>query len=541
MSASVLTVVPELIIDVLGLFKKYRRYRYDDPMVENKAPLKLLLEPDEYPCTWFVAGRDGVVSEYAGSLDLRSDRQPVGSMYGDIPDVTAISDGASGTDFPQIVKLPHLRGRLANGYDVDLAEVSFYFGFPTNVHISAASATVGVPQDETGFNGNPSSVSQDEGSSALQSLVPTYWRLSVQVGALDAVSGAAPLSQWSAPRANQGRHLEGEWTVSGNPDSTQKWSDGDVTMLLEYVASIRSGDPYAFMFAASPVMRIESREGLTVDDWVHRWVDPLRRIVSIATGDSQPLTYIAVEGKDVDLPPTRPRQYRQVYGSGITQEPYQSQHASVVKSSASVRVASDGLSLLAMLNRWQELEDEHHPLIETYGAMLAATEEHPRSRFLLLVQALEGLYGHETMTEYAERQERHTAEREDLIRVLRTTDALSPTQLKFLNRNLVKRPLRGLNEALGRLVSDLPVDLTPRLSGCKLLAEYLDDFEGAELQRVAYALSRVRNDLAHGNRGFDAYDLHETVQVLERIVRAHALRLLGCPEPVLERVCKGGP
>lgn len=74
---------------------------------------------------------------------------------------------------------------------------------------------------------------------------------------------------------------------------------------------------------------------------------------------------------------------------------------------------------------------------------------------------------------------------------------------------------------------ELPVDLTPRLAGCNLLTGYLAEAQGPEAQRVAYALSRVRNDLAHGNKGFDAYDLNETVRVLERIVRAHALRLLG--------------
>jgi len=47
-----------------------------------------------------------------------------------------------------------------------------------------------------------------------------------------------------------------------------------------------------------------------------------------------------------------------------------------------------------------------------------------------------------------------------------------------------------------------------------------------------------RNDLAHKNRGYDAHDLHDVVQVLERTVRARALRLLWvCPVAVLERVC----
>lgn len=323
--------------------------------------------------------------------------------------------------------------------------------------------------------------------------------------------------------------------MSGNPDSSQKWSDDDVTVRLEYDASIAVGNAYAFRFVVSPVVRIESREALTVRAWLDRWIVPLRRIVSIATGDAQPLTYLAVDANGVDGPGIHQR--RQVYGLGITQEPYQSDQAAVRKSSTAVQMAVDGLSLLDMLRRWQGLEDDHHPLIETYGAMLSATDEHPRSRFLLLVQALEGLHGHETAAAYEERKNRHTEKRKTLIEALQDADILNPQQLTFVKKNLTKNPPRGLNEALHHLLGELPVDLTPRLAACKLLTNYLAEAQGPEAQRVAYALSRVRNDLAHGNKGFDAYDLHETVRVLERIVRAHALRLLGCPEPVLQRVC----
>jgi hypothetical protein len=55
-------------------------------------------------------------------------------------------------------------------------------------------------------------------------------------------------------------------------------------------------------------------------------------------------------------------------------------------------------------------------------------------------------------------------------------------------------------------------------------ARRVPDVNGSEQQRVAWALSRVRNDLAHRNRGYDTFALHETVGVLERIafVRHHA-------------------
>lgn len=505
-------------------------------MAKEKPPLKLLVEPDEYLCTWLLPGPDGGESEHAGALDLRANRPPTGSVYGNIPiqwDETAT--GGSSADFPQEVRLPRLRARLANGHDVDLIDASVSYWSPELGRIGAASAIVGPPEGFRGFGTKIAWEVQDEEQAANQSVVPTYARVSAQVGALDAVAGASPFSGWTFPKGGEGRHLEGEWAVSGNPDSSQEWSDQDVTVRLEYDASIGIGNPYAFRFVVSPVVRIESREALTVRDWLDRWIVPLRRIVSIATGDAQPLTYLAVDASSVDGPRTHQR--RQVYGLGITQEPYQSDHAAVRQSSTAVRIAVDGLSLLDMLRRWQGLEENHHPLIETYGAMLSATDEHPRSRFLLLVQALEGLHGHETAAAYEERKNHHTDERKTLIEALQNADTLNSQQLKFVKKNLSKNPPRGLNEALHYLLGALPVDLTPRLAGCKLLTNYLTETQGPEAQRVAYALSRVRNDLAHGNKGFDAYDLHEAVTVLERIVRAHALRLLGCPEPVLERVC----
>lgn len=505
-------------------------------MAKEKPPLKLLVEPDEYLCTWLLSGPDGGVSEHAGAIGLRANRPPTGSVHGNIPiqwDETATGQRSAG--FPQEVRLPRLRARLANGHDVDLIDASITYWFPEQGIISAGIAIVGALEGLRGIGTKIAREVQDEEQAANQSVAPTYSRVSAQVGALDAVAGASPFSGWTFPKGEEGRHLEGDWAVSGNPDSSQKWSDEDVTVRLEYDASIAIGNAYAFRFVVSPVVRIESREAWTVREWVDRWIDPLRRIVSIATGDAQSLTYLAVDAGGADSLGTQQR--RQVYGVGITQEPYQSDQALVRKSSTAVHIAVDGLSLLDMLRRWQGLEHDHHPLIETYGAMLSATDEHPRSRFLLLVQALEGLHGHETAAAYAERKNHHTEERKILIEALQDAEILDYQQLQFVKKNLTKNPPRGLNEALHHLLGELPVDLTPRLAGCKLLTNYLTEAQGPEAHRVAYALSRVRNDLAHGTKGFDAYDLYETVRVLERIVRAHALRLLGCPEPVLERVC----
>lgn len=204
-------------------------------------------------------GPNGGESEHAGALDLRADRPPTGSVYGNIPiqwNETATGERSAG--FPQEVQLPRLRARLANGHDVDLIDASITYWFPEQGRISAGTAIVGAPEGLLGFGTKIAWDAEDEEQAADQSIVPIYSGVSVQVGALDAISGTSPFSKWKFPKGGEGRHLDGDWTVSGNPDSSQEWSDDNVTIRLQYDASVSIGNPYAFRFAVSPVVRMES-------------------------------------------------------------------------------------------------------------------------------------------------------------------------------------------------------------------------------------------------------------------------------------------
>jgi len=46
----------------------------------------------------------------------------------------------------------------------------------------------------------------------------------------------------------------------------------------------------------------------------------------------------------------------------------------------------------------------------------------------------------------------------------------------------------------------------------------------------------IRNNLAHGNRGYEPRQLYDVVKILERVVRAHALRILEAGPQSIERV-----
>ena len=200
------------------------------------------------------------------------------------------------------------------------------------------------------------------------------------------------------------------------------------------------------------------------------------------------------------------------------------------KIQSPLQLKSDEVSLLGLLRKWQELESVHHPLLETYGAMLHAKDQHPRSRFLLLLQAIEGTHGYETKASFDRRQKKHTESRDEVIALAKTV--LDEKQRKFLERNIGKRPPGGLEPAINWLASKVPGDAKARLGAVPLVAAMV----AAGARNAPDALRIIRNDLAHGTKGYDAYELRQVVTVLELMVRAHALQLLGCPIQVVERL-----
>jgi hypothetical protein len=311
-------------------------------------------------------------------------------------------------------------------------------------------------------------------------------------------------------------------------DFKQEWSDADASMSLTYYGSFRSFDPYAFSMGFSPVLSCELAEAVSLHQLLDDWINPLRRVDSIGTGRSEEITYLTV----YPVTGEEAKHKGQLFGSGITQEPYESSREEIDKIKAALRLKSDGVSLLELLRTWHKLASVHHPLLETYGSMLHARDQHPRSRFLLLLQAIEGTHGHETKASFAKRQKKHTEAREEVIALAK--DVLDDKQLKFLERTLSKRPPGGLEPAINWLANKLPGNVKAQLDATPLIATAKTAPTSAK--NAPDALRIIRNDLAHGTKGYEAYELHPVVKVLEQMVRAHALELLGCPSGVITRV-----
>lgn len=472
----------------------------------RKTALKLSFSPDDYLATWQLPSPKGGTFECHGALTVEAGKPPKATAHGDFGGhLEKMAGGAIG--FPQHVEAPVMTGSLSNGANIILINAHVSYWFPDRASIHAAAAIITL--------------------AAVSSKEALFKQFDIQVGGLDAIAGVAPIKSTTFPE----KGAAGTWAAELASDFKQEWTDPGATVGLTYYGSFRSFDPYAFSMGFSPVAWGTLEEPVPLSQLLDEWIYPLRRVVSIATGRPEDISYLTL------YPATDDGSERkgQLFGSGVTQEPYESSREEIEKIKSPLRLKSDGVSFLELLRTWQKLESVHHPLVETYGSMLHATDQHPRSRFLLLLQAIEGTHGYETKASFAKRQKKHTEDRDEVVAL--TKGSLDAKQLKFLERNLGKRPPGGLEPAINWLAKKLPGNVKEQMEATPLISTTMAAPVSAK--NAPDALRIIRNDLAHGTKGYDAYELQQVVEVLERVVRAHALELLGCPDDVIGRVLDG--
>ncbi|WP_369132024.1 hypothetical protein [Modestobacter sp. I12A-02662] len=437
--------------------------------------------------------------------------------------------GGVAVNYPQRVELPVLRGQLVSGMSITLLEVSILVWAPGQAAVDARAALVG-------------DLDVGDGSELR------FTSAKMQIEHLDSLAHKGPLGPYRYPQSSE-PYLNVTWSVDGVPESTQKWSEAGLEVTYSFDSLISAPDGFGFQLSFSPTVIVVTSKPITFDAWVSSWLLPLRQLVSLATGKEERITYfdleLAGEGRDFDdqqsslrelagIPDFElPRSFRtlQVYASGITQEPFASQYKDVQSRPAAFHVGRDEVSLLQLLKGWQEASTEHHPLLETYGAFIGDRRQHPRLKYLLLIQALEGLHGFETRADWKARVDQHLDRRAAVL----SASALSylpSADGRFLKENLGKRPLSSLDAALNYCLSTLPIDQKGALGATQLVRGVVED---KRADSVLAALRVVRNDLAHGNRGYDARELHKAGEILERVTRAHMLRVLGCSSAVIER------
>lgn len=475
------------------------------------VPLKPRLAPGQYRGRWSVPDETGALQHLDGDLDLPAGRPPSVSVVGRVPLQVEQGDGFTSASFPQQFTHPLIVGELRNGSSIILLDAEVQSWHDDQAFINARAALAGPPQAALG---GPL----------------TFDTITIQITGLDAYAGIGPIKSFTFPTDAQGFY-EHPWQVEPNPDSTQTWADEQATMAISWPSTIAQEFAF-FRMAFSPQLTIELTQPLDFDGCLEQWIEPLRRIISLATGRTEDITFLSVSRPGDDH-----HDEFQVYGHKLDQVPFATRDTIVRKIRTAFRANTEQVSPLQLLRAWQKLGDEHHPLLETYGASIVLPRQHPRSTYLLLVQALEGLYGHEHKDEQDQKVTAHMARRDEALAALTQLPDLPANIMRFLKKYLMRKPHGSLDRCLDEMFTSLPYDVRDELNATTLVQQVNQD-AGKPLG-LPEALRIVRNGLSHGTKGYPAQDLRAVVQILNRVTRAHMLRVLGCGADAQSHAARG--
>jgi ApeA N-terminal domain 1 len=459
------------------------------------------VQPGEYGAEWFLDDRT-----IAGELDLAAGRPPVVSLYGDV----VPSDWSRGGGFPQKHRFGRVHGRTRSGMDVVLTDANIDILFPGRRSLGVARhAIVGmgvadVPND-------------------------AYPRLRFQITELDLLFGCAPIKSVSWPEAGT-PHLHGQYTIEVNSDADFEWEDAaSITLSCSYDLQVSLGTFHAHRVVFAPVVAISTDSSLTVDEWIAQWVMPLLRLAALATRRPQRLSWLTVNTRSHD--PSVKEEHHDVigtvFGSGIEQAPYEAEYREEWREFENrplFTLASLPMPLPSLIRRWRSLESAQNPFIELYTLALRHTDLPARARYLYLMQALEALHSFDHREDDEKDRRAYAARRTAALETLNRFDLPSGT-LPFIKDSWSKRPADLLDRRFADLIAHVP-DAVRHLLTVPADNEVLSDAVAGDVTALQGQLRKLRNDLSHGNRNYDAAVLRPWVDIAEQLCRAHALRLL---------------
>ncbi|NWL26506.1 hypothetical protein DM794_05430 [Paenarthrobacter ureafaciens] len=326
-----------------------------------------------------------------------------------------------------------------------------------------------------------------------------------------------------------------KWWAQQAESLQQIWTSTNAKLALGFDCRARTGDPYEFTVRYSPIVTADFPTPASLDEVVNNWIDPLRGVSTIAMGKKSEVTFVALSPvvEDQDLT-SKSSSYFQLYGSGISQQPFAASSVGSVTSRPALRFTADGISLLSLIEGWQQHVAAGHPLFETYASVLGVPDDHPRNRFLLLLQALEGHYGKVNTADLADRQKEFDLDRSRHLDVIESSKHLDKDTRKFIKKYLSRKPPQGLDTSLRWAVKTLPSNVDSRIADSELVKAVLRDHES--INDWSNALRQIRNDLAHGNRSYDVLELLPLTRTLDQVVRAHILKSLGADDDALKEM-----
>ncbi|TDH24415.1 hypothetical protein [Mycobacteroides franklinii] len=484
-----------------------------------------LLEAGTHRVTWTLSKPPETDTwDVSGEVDLLALRQPRGSVFGTAPATWNEGPGSQrSAGWPQHFEYPLVYGEMNGGLDVVLLDAhltvhgemprSGFVNFSdANAHFDAWAALVGRGAPATG-----------------PLLVDSGF---IQVPHLEALAGKSPILQVMFPEGNMYEQDEPQFSATFDKHSHQEWRDDRAEVALSYDLSADLFSWYSFGLTFSPIVSVKLNEPVPLSEFLIQWAWPLRQLVAAATGRREDISYLTVSPVFADDEREPEKRQFQVFNASISQARYSSSRSLRDKHISAIRL-SEGESLLAMLRRWQDLKDEQNPILNTYDISAVGPSQHPRARFLLLLQALEGLHGHEHRDEMEERRSNHSALREPILSRCKSALTELPDDFRFIKKFLARWPPETSDVAIRKMLQMLPIDLEPELAKSALVESVRIDND--RVTSTLDAIRIARNDLSHGTKAYDRLELAGVADILERAVRGHLLRLLGTSTDAITR------
>lgn len=422
------------------------------------------LEPGTYEVTWSLPSADGTPFSAPGRIDLVPHHPPTGTIQdGDFIDWHQAERGL----LLQPFTLSQLAGTLPSGHVVHLRGADVVPVGPQ----AAVRARVALV-----------------GDTALESSQDTIDSLLIQVeGVNDVFAGASPE-----------RGLLGK---------------GAVTASIVIVPDVAPGST-----REARAIRLEFKVPHELDHAIAEYVEPIRRVVSVGLGTTAHITALTVGVTAV--PHTAPEVSCDVFAAGLGQDVEWTSPGGSYRKPALVMDANEP-TLLDMLRRWSVLQGRQHPLIDLFGASIFIRDLHPRNRFLIAMQTLEGAWASDNQPSLAAAQADYTRERSAAVKELRR---LKVAHLSFLEQALSSRRPQALDDAIRDYCAEFLEDLDALLLEVETITVLTSSGDADD---AVDALRIIRNHLSHGERTYPIADLGQIARVLDRAIRAKLLNELG--------------
>lgn len=466
-------------------------------------------EPREYMCTWHLPKATQNTSEdqlvdVLGTIDLTGHHHPTASFQGILP----YASDSGRANFPQTNNFNCLTGTLSSGMHVALLNGQTSYWLHNGGGAKGAFAVLSTkPFEHDNYR--------------------KYQSVELQIDGLETIVDVTPTTIEFTKRTDE--HDE-SYKISIPTRNSLDWNNQEAQIRLGYAGRLRP-DRFNFRTSFAPYLRVDIEKPLNLVDWWLQWIIPLCNLLEVINGKPLDIMYLlAFEDKDAT---GSQRRADQVFRYDILQDCIKIDDNKFNHIKPVINLQEDGVNLLELINKHRELKTSRHPLIETYNVNALSDDQHPRSRYLLLIQAIEGLYGYEHKEEYQQRCEQYTEKQNALLEKVKP--AVSKEDFRFLKKNFPRRPFSGLRDALNTTFQGLPKSVQDQIDGSEIITQVRNE-PGSKRISSADALTKVRNKLSHGSSLSNPNDLEEICILLDKVVRAEIFRVLELPDIVRQRI-----